>query len=74
MSERFSEIVSSVLQIPVSDIDMKLSPETVDTWDSLNHLRLIAEFEAEYSVRLSMADIRGIESLGDLRRAFEKAE
>ena len=74
MSERFTEIVSDVLQIPVSEIDMHLSPETVETWDSLNHLRLIAAFEAEYSVRLSMAEIRDIANLEDLRSAFSKAE
>ena len=74
MSERFATIVSDVLKIPVADVDLGFTPEDVETWDSLNHLRLIASFEEEYCIRLTMADIRGIECLGDLRNAFEKNE
>jgi acyl carrier protein len=43
-----------------------MGPEDIDTWDSLNHLRLITEVESSFSVQLSMQQIQKIQSLSDL--------
>ena len=39
--EKFSSIISTILQIPQDRVTDELSPDEIDTWDSLNHISLI---------------------------------
>ena len=65
MAKTVHEIASEVFQVSVELIDMSMTPDDIDKWDSLAHLRLITAVEAEYGVRLSMQQIQSIQSLGD---------
>jgi acyl carrier protein len=64
--ERVREIAAGVFQVDVGSIDLAMGPEDIDRWDSLNHLRLITEFENAFSLRLTMQQIQQIHSLADL--------
>ncbi|MBN2559850.1 MAG: acyl carrier protein [Phycisphaerae bacterium] len=52
-SQKFRSIVSTILDVPEGQVTDDLSPETVDTWDSLNHINLISALEQEFGVTLS---------------------
>jgi len=64
--DRLKAIAADIFQIDASGIDLAMSPDDLDQWDSLNHLRLITEVESAFSVRLTMQQIQKIESLQDI--------
>jgi acyl carrier protein len=50
--ESLKKILATVLKIPVENIDGDTNTDTVESWDSLNHMNLILAIEDEYSVRI----------------------
>jgi len=73
MSERLKAIAAEVFGLGSADIDFSMTPDDIEKWDSLNHLRLITAVESEFNIRLSMSQIQGIECLGDLSSFVERA-
>jgi len=50
--ESLKQILATVLKIPVGSIDGDTNMDTVESWDSLNHMNLILALEDAYSVRI----------------------
>lgn len=46
------QILATVLKVPVENIDGDTNMDTVESWDSLNHMNLILALEDAYSVRI----------------------
>jgi len=57
IKERIKEVISAVFNVPVNIIDDRASPDTIESWDSLNHMNLVAALEEEFDVRLSDQEI-----------------
>lgn len=57
MKERIKEVMSAVFGIKSEDISNEASTETVENWDSLNHMNLIVALEEEFSIRFSDDEI-----------------
>lgn len=49
-AQRFRSVVAAILQVEEEDVNDKLSPDRVDTWDSLNHINLLGALEQEFGV------------------------
>ncbi len=62
------QLVGNVLEVEPSSITDATSSTTLDRWDSLNHLALIAAVEETYDVVLSTSEMREASSIADLRR------
>lgn len=60
--ESLKQILATVLKVPVENIDADTSTDTVESWDSLNHMNLILALESEYSVRIPDDEITKITS------------
>ena len=60
----FSEVFMQSFDPSTPDIRR----EEVVTWDSISHLRLVMDIEAEYGLSLSDEELMGIASLGDVAR------
>jgi acyl carrier protein len=43
------------------------SPETVEEWDSLNHLTVIMALESEFAIELSADDVIEMRTVGRIR-------
>lgn len=50
----------------------KLSPQNINEWDSLGHLRLIAELNKTFKIDISFEDIIKIKNLGDIYKICKK--
>ena len=72
MNEKLTELVSELFDIDPSVVSDELTPEDVDQWDSLNHLRLVTAVEQEFEIKLSTSDIESITSLAVLRALIEQ--
>jgi acyl carrier protein len=53
MRERIKEVLSAVLDIPLDDLNDLSSSKTLDMWDSLNHMKIIAALEEEFDIELT---------------------
>lgn len=71
MKEELKEIVADVMDVSAAEIDDNSGPETIDSWDSLNLLRVITAVEEELDIQMSMDDIESISSFGVLYAILE---
>lgn len=49
-------LIATVLNVPISSIDDNTSPDSIESWDSLTHLKLVMAIESEYKINLSPED------------------
>lgn len=68
MNERLRTIMAEVLDISPSEIEPDMRRSDVDSWDSMNHLRLITAIEAEFGATLSMEEIADVQTPAALDR------
>lgn len=57
MKERIKEVMSAVFGIKCEEISNDASTETIENWDSLNHMNLIVALEEEFGIRFSDDEI-----------------
>ena len=69
-NERFCNVIGAILGIAPASVTDALSPETVDTWDSLNHINLMAGLEQEFGVLFNAAKLNESPSVARLRAAL----
>lgn len=67
MSQAVERLVSDTFGLERSKITEELTPDNVDGWDSMNHLKLISAIENEYGIRLSMSEIQSMLSVGKIK-------
>jgi acyl carrier protein len=65
-ADRLRRIVAEVLGCDASALADDLKLATTDTWDSLNHLRIVTAAEEEFGIRLSMEEIQSIDTIATL--------
>lgn len=65
-------ILAKVLLIDENMISDDMSRKKVEEWDSMAHLMLVSEIEADFQVAISDDDIMEIQTVGDIRRILKK--
>lgn len=50
IEKRISLLMSTVFEIPESEISVNSSIDTIDSWDSIRHLNLILALEEEFGI------------------------
>jgi acyl carrier protein len=64
LDTRILQIFSDVLGPDSGPISLDSTPETVSTWDSLQHLNLILAFEEEFGIQFMPEEIETLSSPG----------
>jgi acyl carrier protein len=72
VNAKLVEIVAELFDLDPAAVDDALTPEDVELWDSMNHLRLVSAVEEEFGIKLSMQEIESIRSLAVLRALVEQ--
>ena len=54
---RVQHILADIFHVPVEQITLMSSPDTIENWDSLNHLNLVLAIEQEFGVQLMPEEI-----------------
>ncbi len=73
MQDTLKRIFADLFGLDETEISPELNPETVELWDSLNHLRMVTALEESFDIKLSMAEIEAMmSSFGQLQRIVEK--
>jgi acyl carrier protein len=63
---RLAEIFRDVFDEDSIEVTPELSARDVDSWDSLNHIRLILTVEKAFKVKFSTAEVGKLKQVGDL--------
>ncbi len=57
MEIKLKEIMSQVFKVPEESITSMSSPDTIESWDSLNHMNLVTTLEEEFNIRFTYEQI-----------------
>ena len=60
MKDKLIIILEDILETDIKDDD---SDKNIDSWDSLNHLRIILEIESEFSIKVDHNNIQKLNSV-----------
>jgi acyl carrier protein len=74
MPSRLEEVVAlaaDLFQLPLNKMGPDSSPDSIDGWDSVQHLNLVMAIEAQYSVVFEPEEIVAMSSLGAIARILE---
>jgi acyl carrier protein len=73
ISDRVKKIMGLVFGLPMERVDENLRPSDVETWDSVNHLNLVASLEEEFGVEFDEQQIpvlTGLHAIVDAIRSL----
>jgi len=57
MEQRIKNVMASVFNVEVSEINGDTSPDTIEQWDSLRHMHLIVGLEEEFGTSFKEEEI-----------------
>ena len=63
VGSRLQRILADLLSLPQEEISADSSPETIETWDSLQHLNFVLAVEQEFGVRFQPEEIERLTSV-----------
>jgi len=72
MQHKVKNLVSKVLDIDSSRLNLETGPGSIAEWDSLASLTLVSEIENEFDINLELEDILSINSVKDIVDIVEK--
>ena len=61
------EVVSRVFGVEPGGIDESSTPESVEGWDSMGHLNLVAALEQDFNVSIDIGDVMEMVSVRKIR-------
>ena len=72
--ERVQSVASDIFGIPADKITAESSPETIENWDSMQHLNLVLAIEEKFGVQLDPEDIEQMKNIGAVAALVEKLQ
>ncbi len=72
--EQVRNLASDIFGIPADKITAQSSPETIDNWDSMQHLNLVLAIEEKFGVQFEPEDIEEMKSIGAVAALVEKLQ
>ncbi len=62
--ERVRGIAADVLQVAPASLSADSSPQTVESWDSVQHLNLVLALEEQFGVQFEPDEMDAMKSIG----------
>ena len=72
MSKNLFEIISEVMNIPISQINDDSGVGTIEEWDSFNMYVLLNEIEKELNIKFLLEEALEIKNVSDFKKQLEK--
>ena len=72
--EQVRNVASDIFGIPKDKITAESSPETIENWDSMQHLNLVLAIEEKFRVQLEPEDIEQMKNIGAVAALVEKLQ
>jgi len=72
--EQVRNIASDIFGVPATKITAESSPETIENWESMQHLNLVLAIEEKFGVQLDPEDIEEMQNIGAVAALVEKLQ
>jgi acyl carrier protein len=69
--EQVRTIASDIFSVPPARIQTDSTPETIESWDSIQHLNLVLTLEEKFDVQLSPEEIEQMRDIGRITKLIE---
>ena len=66
IQERVRSVISDVLGVPASSLKPDSSPQTIESWDSVQHLSLVMALEQALGVQFAPEDIEKMKDVASV--------
>jgi acyl carrier protein len=70
--EQVRSIASDLFTVPAGQITGDSSPETIEAWDSIQHLNLVLALEEKFAFQLSTEEIEQMKTIGQIASLVER--
>lgn len=68
MSNKLYEIISKVMNIPVSSLSDNMGPENIENWTSFNGYVLLYELESGFNVKFTINEAMDVATIADIKK------
>jgi acyl carrier protein len=68
---KIRDVMMDVFDLDRLTISESTTAEDIEEWDSLSHLRLVAQVEAEFGVTFASSEVERLENVGDMVSSIE---
>ena len=65
VKSRLNQVFRDIFDDPSLEITESTTADDVEAWDSLTHIDLIVQVEAEFKIKLSTGEVRNLKNVGD---------
>jgi acyl carrier protein len=72
--DQLRNIASDIFGIPADKITTESSPQTVESWDSMQHLSLVLAVEEKFGVQFDPEEIERMTNIGAVVALIEKLQ
>ena len=69
--DKLFEIISKIFMINKEKIDDNLSKDSVENWDSMNHLMVISELESNFNISIDDKEVVNIRNIKDIKNILK---
>jgi acyl carrier protein len=66
VKKRLAVVMARTMEVEVAAIDDDTDPDTLEAWDSMAHVQLVADLEKEFGVSISPDVAVDLESFADI--------
>jgi len=74
LENRVREIVSTIFEVPMTEVRPESSPDSIERWDSLGRLVLLVELEQEFGLQLPPEQGERLTSVAAIVAVLEEHE
>lgn len=64
--EQVRQIVSDVFAVPLEQVDGNSSPETIEAWDSMQHLNLVLAVEDRFNLQFTPEEMEQMRTVDQI--------
>ena len=64
-------VASDLFSLPLDRIKPESSPESIDSWDSTQHLNFVLALEEKFDLQLSPEEMEQMRNVGDAAKVIE---
>jgi acyl carrier protein len=72
--EQVRSIASDLFAIPADRLTNQSSPETIEAWDSTQHLNFVLALEEKFGIQLSPEEMEQMRNIEEAVRVIEKRQ
>jgi acyl carrier protein len=72
--EQLRGIASDIFGVPAVEITESSSPETIESWDSVQHLNLVLAMEEQFAVQFDPEEMDQMKNMGEIAGLLDKKQ